>query len=196
MSKATASLGVCLLAILFLSGCWVQSLNPMFEKESDIIFDPRLEGHWVASDGGASVTFSRDGGGKCYNVVYWEQGGGKFGPEHEETTNLYTCLGRLGKNTFLDVDAGDPKLTEALTAHLVDAHSFWRVELGPDTFSIRSLNSEWFKKQIESRKLGLAYVPEGNHLIVLTSSTPELRAFFQRHGDEIFGEKHEFHRQK
>lgn len=185
-----------MLATVFLGGCWVQSLNPIFDKESDIIFDQVLEGHWVASDGDASVTFSRDGEGKCYNVVYWQRGGGKIGPEHDETTDLYACLGRLGKNTFLDVDAGDPKLTEALVAHLVDAHSIWRADFGPDTLSLRSLNNEWFKEQIKNNKLGLAYLREGNDFIVLTASTADLRAFFQHHSDEIFGEKQEFHRQK
>ncbi len=170
----------------------------MFE-ESDLVFDQGLEGHWVAGDGSASVTFSRDRNGKCYNVVYWEQGGGKFSPKHEETTNLYACLGRLGKKMFLDVDPGEPKFTEALSAHLVAAHSFWRIELSPNSFSIQSLNSEWFKTQIKNKKLELAHVPpssDTDDISVLTASTRDLKAFVQRHGDEIYGEKLDFHRRK
>lgn len=190
-------LGICLLAILFLSGCWVPSLNALFE-DSDIVYDPGLEGLWVANDGSASITFTRDGQAKCYKVVYWEEGGSKFGPEHDETTKLYACLGRIGNSTFLDVTAGDDQnFTEALAAHLAATHTFWRIELGTDTLSMQTLKNEWFDEMAKKKKLGLAYVPQKDH-ILLTASTPVLKDFFKRNGSsrEIYDEKQEFHRKK
>lgn len=186
-ARRWAGLAVSLLGLLWLSGCWIPSVNPLYE-DSDLVSDQGLVGTWQAEDSKTAMTFTRDAGGKCYDIVYEENDG---------KSNFSGCVAQLGKARYLDIKPAAAKQPDALSAHLLPLHSFWKMELQSDRLILQALNAEWFKEMDTKKRLQLEHF-ESEEDIVLTASTASLRSFFLRNGglEGVFGEKTEFHRQK
>jgi hypothetical protein len=105
----------------------------------------------------------------------------------------------LGSARFLDIKPADAQLPDALDAHLLPLHSFWRMEIATDTLTLRTLNQDWFKEMAGKKRLPLAYVKAEEDTIVLTAPTASLRDFFKRYGnvaEMLSQQKYDFHRQK
>jgi hypothetical protein len=176
-----------LLALLFLTACFVPSVNPLYE-DGDTYYDDSLEGTWKAYDGTSSMTLARNSAGNCYLVTYEEKA---------ERSRFDGCLTRVGNAAFLDLTAGEAPCAEAAASHLVPVHSFWRFESSMDTSSLQPLDANWVESRASRKQLGLANVKLRDQF-VLTASTKALRKFFKRYAesDEPFAGKSIFHRQK
>ncbi len=189
MSRAGhwARIAVSLLALLGLSGCWIPSVNPLYE-EGDIIFDPALVGVWQADDAKTTMAFSRNPDAKCYDILY---------EENDEKSAFLGCVVQLGTVRYLDIKTAGTKLPDALSAHLLQLHSFWKLQLGSDRLELQPLNAEWFKEMDEKKHLLLEHFDSDGDM-VLTASTASLRSFFLRNGggEGVFGEPSAFHRLK
>ncbi len=190
MSRAGrwARIAVCLLGLLWLSGCWIPSVNPLYE-EGDIVFEPALVGIWQADEAKTGMVFTRRPDSKCYTLVYLEEG--------QEKSDFDACVVQLGAIRYLDIKPAESKQPDALSAHLLPLHSFWKLQLVSDRLELQALNTEWFKDTEEKKHLPLEHFDSEGE-IVLTASTASLRSFFLQNGalEGVFGEKSEFHRQK
>lgn len=68
--------------------------------------------------------------------------------------------------------------------HLIQGHWVFRVWLDGDTLRLADLNEDWFKEAVNQGRVEIGH-EEVNDTLVLTASTPALRAFLQEHaGDE------------
>ncbi len=190
MSRAGrwARVAVSLLALVSLSGCWIPSVNPLYE-EGDAIFDPGLVGAWQADDAKATMAFSHDPDSKCYELIYRE--------ENEGRTEFRACVVQLGTLRFLDIKPTEVNQPDALSAHMLALHSFWKLQLDGDRLELQPLNAEWFKEMDDKKHLQLEHFDSGGDL-VLTATTASLRSFFLQNGalEGVFGEKSEFRRRK
>ncbi len=182
-----ACVALCLIAFALLTGCWVPSVNALY-GQGDTFYDDSLLGVWKADDGSSSMTFARNNDGTCYLITY---------EENDKPGTFEGCLTHIGNVTFLDITPADTPQAEAIKAHQLPLHSFWRLETGLDTFTVQSLDDRWFKDKAAKKRLGLASVKSGDDL-VLTASTKALRNFFKRYGetDEVFSAKGTYHREK
>ncbi len=177
-----------LLGLLALSGCWIPSVNPLYEQ-GDVVFDAGLVGTWQAEDAKTTMAFAHDPTSKCYELIYQE--------ENEDKCEFRACLVQLGTLKYLDITPTGAQRPGALSAHLLTLHSFWKLQLNSDVLQLQALNAEWFKDMVEKKSLQLEHFESGGDL-VLTAGTTSLRSFFLQNGgvEGVFGEKSEFRRQK
>ena len=149
-------------------GCPTRSLYPLFtEKELGSL--PAIVGTWMSEKG--QVYSFQKAGDKSYDVVWRDQEG--------EAGVYKVQLGKIGKSWFLDSSPG----TKQYDYHLVRAHIISRIWLEGDSLRVALLESDWLMKMIESGKLQIPHVVQGND-IILTASTAELQQLVLRFTDD------------
>jgi hypothetical protein len=186
-----------LLAGLLLAGCFVQSLHPLYDEGGkELANDPSLAGAWLVQEGVDGhpatlvITAGKDG---LYDLKYTEDG---------KSTVLRAALVQVGPQRYLDIwlDSLDQfgQITTAAEAHLLPAHSFWKITLEGDSVSFACLNYDRLKNGVATGQVALEHVAVKDDPIVLTASPAQLREFLAKYGAEPvnFGEPLTFHRQK
>ena len=170
-----------LLTFLLLSGC-TYSTNPIF-TEQDNVFDEAFLGTWQAHDGvpdaGTFEVTRWAPDNKSYRVVLRNQADVKQG-----TFQLY--LSQIGQKKFLTGKFEKPRPAEAGTEELavpVRYLTFAIDQLEGGKLKTRQLRGDWLYLQVKSSPQVLKHEwnarpgdPEKQDLL-LTASTPELRAF-------------------
>ncbi|HYX69664.1 MAG TPA: hypothetical protein VE825_11065 [Terriglobales bacterium] len=186
-----------LLAGLLLAGCFVQSLHPLYDEGGkELANDPSLPGTWLVDQGvddhSATLVITA-GKDNLYDLKYTEDG---------KTTALRAALVQVGPQRYLDVwlDSLDQfsQITTAAEAHLLPAHSFWRIALQGDSVSLACLNYDRLKNSVATGQVTLDRVAIKDDPIVLAASPAQLREFLAKYGADPanFGEPLTFHRQK
>lgn len=179
-SAAWSRLALLAAAVLVNSGCWVYSLHPLVETK-DSVQEPALAGTWERGEEKGTLTITADDPG--YKLEYLDKGG--------KTSKLRGALIQLGPNRFLDLDPHDNALEgvpEPVKAHLLPAHSFWKVSLSGDTLRLIPINAEWMEKGLKAKRLVIAHEMVDQE-VVLRAPTPELRRFLQRYAVQGFPEQ-------
>ena len=186
-----------LLAGLLLAGCFVQSLHPLYDEGGkELVSDPSLAGAWLVDKGvddhPATLVITQGKNG-LYDLKYTEDG---------KSTVLRAALVQVGPQRYFDIwlDSLDQfsQITTAAEAHLLPAHSFWKVTLEGDSVSFACLNYDRLKNGVAAGQVALDHVAVKDDPIVLAASPAQLRDFLAKYGAEPanFGEPLTFHRQK
>ncbi|HXZ28823.1 MAG TPA: hypothetical protein VEG08_12595 [Terriglobales bacterium] len=185
-----------LLAGLLLTGCFVESLHPIYDKAvPPAATDPALLGTWQtdkgADDKPASLAIA-DQGDNRYSLKYTEDG---------KTTELRGALVQVGSQRYLDVwiEQWDQfQLPLAASAHLAPTHSFWKVSRDGDTLTLARLDYDRLKESIEKHKAAPDYTVVDDDFLVLTGTPARLRDFLQKYATDpaVFAKTLVFHRQK
>lgn len=178
---------VVLVIILFLAGCVVPSLHPLF-TEKDLVFDPALVGTWAEEDQEETWAFLKSGD-NVYDLIHTAEG---------LPVKYEAHLGRLGEFMFLDVYPGEPEVkNDFYKLHLIPVHTFWRVWIEGDVLRIAMLDPDWLKGMIAQKKVKIAHerMEDG---IILTASTQELQKFILQYAEDLkaFPDPTKFHRRK
>ena len=120
------ALGVALLALL-LSGCFVGSLQPLYNA-NDPVFDKNMLGVWVSSDERNTMIISRVPGSaqdKQYHLVYITEGSG----------SVYQAkLVDIAKTRYLDVYSRDSSRRPDI--HFIPTHSLWKIAIEGDSLKV------------------------------------------------------------
>jgi hypothetical protein len=163
-----------LLAALGSSACLVVSLQPMYD-DSSVVFEEALIGRWENPDDQISATVER-GDWKSYKISYTDR---------SSTRTLNGNLTNVEGVLFLD-------LTEMRGAdpgpYLIPVHGVFRVSLDGDTLAAAPLDYGWFTRAVAQKtggRLNLALDDRRN--VVMTSPTEELRRWFTRPPQPVFG---------
>lgn len=154
-----------------LDGC-LRSLHP-FYTEKTLIFDQNLIGTWVDKDTSA-WTFVQTNA-KAYELIYTEKGSpGRFEAH----------LVRLGKYTFLDLFPKEPIMQNGFYKfHLVPVHTIMQIWIEERKIRMAMLNHDWFKDQVDKKKVKLAHEHRENE-IILTASTEDLQKFVLKYAND------------
>ncbi|MDI6784877.1 MAG: hypothetical protein QME64_12395, partial [bacterium] len=112
--------------VLWISGCIVTSLNPLYDSEKDLVFDPALVGMW-SSDEKDTFSFIEDGKNRYACTI----------TSDSIANNFEAHIVQLGKYRFLDLfpkDLGDGQKEMNLYywLHLIPAHSFSKIWIEND----------------------------------------------------------------
>lgn len=172
---------------VFLSGCFVVSVNPLF-RDQDLTFEPALLGTWTTpcNEGNepgrpCSLVFS-SADHKTYTVEYTDENG--------VTVGFDGYLGQLGQHLYLDVVPHSSELKGVPLAardHALLLHSFWKLGLKPAELTLTALRSD----EALRRALRRAGMPTGSTRTashwerdydLLLGSTPELQHFLRTYG--------------
>jgi len=153
------------------SGC-LRSLHPLYTDKT-LHFDQNLVGTWLDKD--SSVWTFVQTSAKAYELIYTEKGSpGRFDAR----------LVKLGKYTFLDLFPKELVMQNGFYKfHMIPVHSIIRVWIDEKNLRMSMLDQEWFKNQIEKKKIKLAHERRENEFI-LTASTADLQKFVLKYADD------------
>ena len=174
------------LALLLLSalGCYVQSIQPLYD-DKNMAFDPELVGTWVADEDEEYVFTVSDTTRGMYTMISEVSG---------SRARFEAVLLELGGAAFLDIYPEAPQTDNTFYMdHLLRVHNILRVEMDADTLWVSDFDAEWMQTQMDKKRLRLAHVPLDG-AILLTGSTGELQSFVQKHAKtaEAFSEPAKF----
>ena len=166
------------LAALLFSGCVVQSISPLAEK--DYVAYPGLTGTWTQKDDGKETglwTFVAED--KHYKLTHTD--------EKKHKAIFQVAAGKIGTNVFLDFFPDDllpgSELNEFAAAHLIGAHIFVKAMKTNDALLLIAMDVEWLEKYLEQNPNGIAHVVQDKRPI-LTASTEELQKFVAKYTNE------------
>jgi hypothetical protein len=173
----------CLVCLLMLPGCWVYSINSLYEnklfapRDPDIVFDSGLIGTWKVSNEDCLTTLS---------IVSTEEphyqlkvkGEGKECNDEGKELQFEARLVKLDSRAFLDVSAR----AEDICTSCLDAHQIYLTTLGKNTLDLIPVDSEWLKNAIEGKRISMATV--AGNTDILTGSSKELKEFCRKYADD------------
>lgn len=168
---------------LGLSGCWVTSLNPLYEentseisqKDPDIVFEPSLIGSWVdTSDRCVTLTIASED-----NEVYElrSRSTGEKGC-NESPSNLQARLVKLDNHYFMDLSP----MEDDVCPMCLPQHQIFLAQFDKAKLSLTPIDGDWLKKALATKTVTFATV--AGHPETITSSSKDLKAFCRRYAED------------
>jgi len=144
-----------------LAGCGdLLSLHSLYTAQ-DRVFDPALEGRWLHGD--TILTVERDE--DFYKLTT---------QSNKDPANRDVWEMRL-------VDIGGVRFTDILDSEGGVGHMILKVSVAGSELRMAFFDSKWLRDQVPHEE---AEVSNGDHIAVLTMSTPELRKLVGKYGSE------------
>jgi len=177
-----AAIALVLAGLLALPGCWVESINPLYEdgffssKDTDVVLDQRLTGSWSAAfDEKCTVALTVSAKDDVYDLAS-TQG---TGCDHQgKKSRQQARLVKLDAHLFLDVSP----LPDDVCDECLAKHTIYQTKIDKDSFSLTPIDSDWLKNALEQKKASLATLPDDSD--TLTASTKDLKAFCRKYADD------------
>jgi hypothetical protein len=168
-------------ASLVPSGCWVESINPLYEEgtlerpreDADLAFDQKLTGIWRASDEKCTTILSITAQDQIYDMQSSEQGD----ECSEDKTHRQARLVKLAQHRFLDVSPTD----DAVCDMCVAKHDIFLLKFDEYSLALTPMDSDWMQKAIAAKRVRLGTLPHDSD--TLTASSSELKAFCRKYAD-------------
>ncbi len=158
-----------------LTGCWVESINPLYEegpsKDPDLVFDKSLTGSWSATDDKCTTVLTIMSEDEVYDLQSTEQGEGCG----DEGKSYYKArLVKLDDYLFLDLEPRPDDVCDLCLA----VHSIVLVKFDNDALCLTPIDSDWLRRAIATKTVALSTLP--GHPGKLTASSKELKAFCRK----------------
>ncbi len=168
-------------ALLVLPGCWVSSINPLYDEGSidhphndpDVVLDQSLIGSWTSTDDKCTTLLTIAAKDQSYDLQSTEQGEGCT----DDKSHRQARLVKLDAYYFLDVSPMDDAVCDMCAAK----HDILLVKFDKATLSFTQIDSDWLKKSIEAKTVTLSTVAGDTDTI--TASSKDLKAFCRQFAD-------------
>lgn len=175
MTRSFRPIAFSLLCAFGLTGCYVQSLQPLY-TDNVVTFDPRLVGTWVAEKDEEFVFTLVDTTRGVYTLISDESGA---------TARFEAILVELAGEKFLDIYPEEPSNDNSFYMdHLLRVHNILRIKLDADTLRVSDFDAEWLQTMIDKKKVSVASVPLDG-AVLLTGDTQELQAFVRKYAKTL-----------
>ena len=177
-----------LIAALLLTGCWMQSLHPIYTDDT-MVFEERLVGNWTDGEGG-SLRFDRyDAHAYRFTVNF---------DSEDRPIELEAHLTRIDDRLLLDAVLSnlESDVAELVGPHVVPVHWIFLVELRGERLLLSEPRMDRVKTLLqESPELVGHTVVDGR--LILTDETAALRRFIAESlaGDEVWSRPDSFRRE-
>jgi hypothetical protein len=177
--KTNSLVGLALAAAI-LSGCVVQSIQPLFTEREYVTY-PGLVGAWVQKedDGKEIGVWTFEASERQYKLAHTDEKGRK--------AVFNVAAGKIGTNSFFDFSLLDPlpggELNDLAGAGLIAAHAFVKVVKTNDALLLLAMNYEWLEKHLAENPKAIAHTIQDKR-VILTASTAELQGFVARHAND------------
>ncbi len=165
-----------------LAGCATPSVHPIYTAET-LITEPGLVGTWRPAneaDGKATYTITRVAEG--YHLLVKTND-----PADPGQWEFAVRLTKIGEHKAADVTA----VEEERRAHedhwgplFLPTHMFCLYSLEGDTLTVRMLDRDWLKREVEAKRVTLAHTSLSRDTLLLTAETKDLREFVERHAGD------------
>jgi hypothetical protein len=160
-------------AMLTLGGCFTLSVNPLYTPEQ-VAQDPGLLGVWGNPEDPDSETWQfLAGGNEAMRLVIRQEDTLRIKPERDGLLTAH--LVRLDGAMYLDLYPEEPDdVNEIFLAHVIPAHSFWKLDREGDTLTLYALDSDALEKAFENGRIAIDHVKQDD-LLVLTAPVTDLQ---------------------
>jgi hypothetical protein len=177
---------IVLATLLVLSGCWVTTINPLYEggglddfltKDPDVVFDPSLVGSWSVTDESrctTTLTFAADSGTYDLRSLYHGEGCQDASRQELQDARLV----KLDTHYFLDVSA----MPNDVCDMCMRKHEIFMLKIDKDALSLTPIDSDWLKEAIEAKVVTLPTL--ANDTDTLTASSKDLKDFCRKYADD------------
>ena len=173
-----SGIALILAALLVLPGCWVSSINPLYDEgtidhphdDPDVVLEQSLTGSWTATDGKCTTLLTIAAKDQGYDLQSTDQGEGCT----DDKSHRRGRLVKLGAHYFLDVEPLPDDVCDMCAAK----HDILLAKFDQTALSLTPIDSDWLKKSIEAMKVTLATVAGDTDTI--TASSKDLKAFFRK----------------
>lgn len=162
-----------LLPTVLLSGCFCQSLHPLYTGK-DVVFDPALLGNWTFANTQAYWSVTR-AGQEHYKIVFVDE-------DHKQGEFVARLVSVKG-TMFLDLF---PAETNSLpgnlfyAGHFLPVHSLFQVIHTMPTPRLAVLSDDWLRKFTAKHPAAIKHETI-NGSIYLTAPPREMQRFFVAH---------------
>ncbi len=177
-----AATALVLAGLLVLPGCWVESINALYEegflssKDPDVVLDERLAGSWSVIEDKCTIVLTISAKDDTYNLESTEKGEGCS--DAGKKSRYQARLVKLDTRYFLDVSPRPDDVCEMCLAK----HTIYQTKIDKDSFSLAPIDSDWLKNAVEHKKVVLTTLPDDSD--TLTAPAKELKAFCRKYADD------------
>ncbi len=176
---------VAVLLAAFLQGCIVKSIHPFF-KESDVVYNKSLEGHWKDSDLNLWSIHQNPYKPNSYELHYSKNG--------REAT-LIGHLFKINDQLYFDMMPSQDNSEDmpVFDLHFVPTHSIAKVDvLNARNVTIKWFNEQWLGEMFTKNRIKISHEmvmdehPQSKEdgFYLLTASTDELQKFVAKYGND------------
>jgi hypothetical protein len=169
-----------LASVLFLSGCGIVSLHPLYRYE-DLVVKTDLIGTWKnVKEQDTFITIDTIDN-KKYQFVLVIEG---------DTLDFEMGLIRLNGQYFIDLYPGEKNTCnceslELIISNYIHMHTFMKLDITEDGISLTEFDNERLTQLFRQNRIRLAYEQQKNSdIIVITASTGDLQKFIARYADD------------
>jgi hypothetical protein len=170
---------VTLFSLLMMSGCWMFSLQPLFDggSDPDLVFDESLTGAWGYEAEGCQWTLTMQASARAYDMTMAPAAGCK---SDEKTLRSLAYLVKVDNHRFFDIS---PKQSEVCDLCL-PVHAFALLSLENNRLSLTPLDGDWMDQAIKEKKVVVAYVSGPTIDITLHGQPAELKALLRTYAND------------
>jgi hypothetical protein len=182
-----AAITLVLAGLLALSGCWVTSINGLYEEPStdnphtdpDLVFDPSLIGSWIEAGDKCTAPLTITHKDEVYDLRSTGEGEGCTA---SDKARYQAHLVRLDTYYFLDVSP----MADDVCNMCLAKHSIFLVRIDKAALSVTPIDSDWLKKSLAAKTVVLAALAGDTDTI--TASPKDLKAFCRNFAEnkEVF----------
>lgn len=165
--RRPGSLAAVLLAPLFLSGCWVASLEP-FCHRGESVAAPEVLGRWQTQDEVPEVWVFE---ATAQGTLFRQEG-------RPEEPALAACFFRIGSTLLVDLSPTEDdldRLSGNLRPYVAPTHHPLRLRLTDNHLAFDSLDSQKLAHALQAGTVRASHILRPDDEILLSGSTTELR---------------------
>jgi len=180
-------IGALFTALLVLPGCWVMSINALYEespRDPDIVVEKNLSGAWSLTDDKCTTILTVTVSEEVYDLKSVQRGTecNDAGKESRQQARLV----KLGAHYFLDTSPWPDQICDAC----LPLHWIFQVKIDKDVLALSPIESDGVKKQREAGSVHLEVLPRDpkpamfESPITLTALPRDLKDFCRRFADD------------
>jgi hypothetical protein len=171
-----AAIALALAGLLVLPGCWVTSINGLYEEPSTdnpqtdpgLVFDASLIGSWIEVGDKCTAPLAITHKDEVYDLRSTGEG---EGCTDSDKAHYQAHLVKLDAYYFLDVSP----MPDDVCGMCLAKHSIFLAKFDKSTLSVTPIDSDWLKKSLAARTVVLATLAGDTDTI--TASPKDLKAF-------------------
>ncbi|XWN36969.1 MAG: hypothetical protein ROO71_13520 [Balneola sp.] len=191
--------------LLFLSGCFLQSLHPLINNDKAELLEG-IEGRWETKDSrwtffrdtenlkdislsginvSGNVEFSFDEGDalskddKSYFVLFED-----LNKTVPDSVLLEARIGTINETYYMDITVSNLfRDVNFENFHLFPVHTFSKIKLDESDLKIELFKSDWISELIQENRVRIKHETIGENILI-TASSKELNKFVQKYGSD------------
>jgi len=200
-----------LLAVVFVQGCIVPCVHPLYRSNDDMVFDPELIGRWKTTDSDEVWEFAEYTDKNVPQTLYLVT----ITDDNEPAGILIGVLVEIDGRQFMDLSPYDFEYTATASQMekiaqpyphkfefdsnkddfldmpglwfnnllLFPTHTILQIRRSGDTMKLALIEYDWITDRVKNGTLELAHETEDD-LVLITAPSEELRGFARRYADD------------